>query len=391
VRPADVTIVVLAWNRCDETLACLASLRRADLRGARVLVVDNGSTDGTADAVRAAHPEASLLALPENRGYAGGNNAGIRAALDDGAAAVLLLNNDTEVAPDFLPPLLDALASGPEIGVVSSAILRMDRPELLDVAWSEVQFGRRHVVQLVGTNALPGHGFDRRCEIQVAAGCSVLIRADVLRAVGLFDEAYFAYHEDVDWCLRVRAAGHRIVFEPFSRVFHRRSASTARPRPPGPSPGPRAAGVLPGDEPPPWNPVRTYLGARNVIRLLRAHATARQKCAFLLACVRELPLELLAVVWDREGWMTLGRWDWAAAVRHGVLERHPALHARARGRVARAVVVAALLPWTVLVALPRDLWRAHRAGRLEQFAATVRGLRDGYLRRPIPFARLGLR
>jgi GT2 family glycosyltransferase len=382
VTTAGITIVVLNWNRRDDTLACLASLARAELGGARVLVVDNGSRDGSVEAIRGRFPEVEVLALPENRGYAGGNNAGIRAALEAGAEGVLLLNNDTEVAPDFLPPLIDALASSPTAAAASSAVHRLDRPELLDVAYCEVQFRRRYVVQLVGVNALTGEGFDRRRHVPVVPGCSVLLRADAIRAVGDFDEAYFAYHEDVDWSLRARRAGYELFYEPYSRVYHRRSGSTRPGRRPAMPPGASHEPALPNAEPAAWNPVRTYLGARNTVRLVRAHATRREQRAFLVACLRDLPLELLAVVFGREGRLVLGRWGWGGALRDATFGRHPTA-----GLAARIVLV----PYDVLVATPRDVWRAWRAGGLEQFAATVRGLRDGYLRRPIPFQRLGLR
>jgi GT2 family glycosyltransferase len=390
VDPARITIVVLSWNLREETLACLESLARADLGGASVLVVDNGSRDGSVDAIRARFPAVRVIALPENRGYAGGNNAGVRAALDDGAEGVLLLNNDAEVAPDFLPPLLDAIEAWPRTAAVSSAIHRKDRPEMLDVAFSEVHFDRRHVVRILGVNALVGDGFDRRREVQVAIGCSLLIRAEALRAVGLFDEAFFAYHEEVDWCLRARKLGWHIFYEPWSRVFHGGSRSTTRLRQAPPPPPPRPGDVaLPNAEPPPWNPVRTYLGARNIVRLLRRHATAPEKRQFLRACARELPREFLAVVWGREGWMTLGRWEWRDVARFCFVERHGWL-ARLPAAL-RGLAIAAVVPADVLVGVPRDVWRAARAGRLAQFAAYVRGLRDGVLRRPIPLARLGLR
>jgi hypothetical protein len=390
VDPARLTIIVLNWNLRDETLACLESLRRADLRGASIMVVDNGSRDGSVDAVRARFPDVRVLALPENHGYAGGNNAGIRAALEAGAEGVLLLNNDTEVAPDFLPPLLDAFHSLPGVAAVSSAILRLDRPEMLDVAYSEVRFDRRHVVRIVGVNAMMGHGFDRRLEVDVAIGCSLLIGAEALQNVGLFDEDFFAYHEEVDWCLRARKWGYHILYEPFSRVYHRGSRSTTRlraaPPPPPVLPGEEE---LPNAEPPPWNPVRAYLGARNIVRLLRAHATPEEKKTFFRACLRELPREFLAVVWGREGWMTLGRWEWRDVARFAFVERHPWL--RRLPSAGRPLALAVTGPLDVLIGVPRDVWRAARAGRLEQFLAYVRGLRDGFLRRPIPLARLGLR
>jgi hypothetical protein len=347
------------------------------------LVVDNGSRDGSFEANRARFPAVEVLALPENRGYAGGNNAGMRLALERGAEGVLLLNNDTEVAPDFLPPLVFAMESLPGTAVVSSSILRADHPELLDCAYSEVHFDQRHVVQLVGANAVVGAGFAGRLEIPVAIGCSVLIRAEALETTGLFDEEYFAYHEDVDWCLRAAKWGYRMLYEPCSRVYHRRSGSTARRRPTYEPPHRADEPALPHAEAAPWNPVRAYLGARNTVRLLRAHATKEEKRAFLAACVRELPLELLAVVFGREGWLVLGRWGWADAFRDATVGRHPQ-RASLPARVVR-------LPYDLLVATPRDLWRAWRSGALEQVGATLRGLRVGYLRRPLPLKRLGLR
>src|SRR6185369_1745681 len=111
MRPDQVAIVVLNWNRRADTLACLESLAQAEIGGAALYVVDNGSQDGSAAAVREAYPHVRVIALPENRGFAGGNNAGIRAALDAGAEGVLLLNNDTRVSPDFLAALLAAINS----------------------------------------------------------------------------------------------------------------------------------------------------------------------------------------------------------------------------------------------------------------------------------------
>lgn len=448
MRADEVTIVVLNWKRKDDTMACLASLERADLGGAAVLVVDNGSRDGSVEAIRARFPRIRLIELAENCGYAGGNNAGIRAALDAGARGVLLLNNDTEVSPDFLPPLLWALDAHPRAGAVCSAIHRMDRPEVLDVAYAEVHFGERHAVRLQGVNALPGLGFGTRREVQVAVGCSLLLTAEALREVGLFDERYFAYHEDVDWCLRARKAGYHIFYEPYSRVFHWGSVSTRRrgqtPRPGVPiaaesAPQPamflvtsRAAMLaldarpgtvvirrdetkayilqgddpsvlenwteylddLPNAEPMPWNPVSTYLGARNLPRLLRSHATREQKRAFVRSCLYELPLEFLAIVLGREGWMRLGRWSYRDAARLHFVERHAALRGGQRAvpeRLVRIAALAVFVPIDLFWTLPREIWRAHREGRTAQFVYHLRGLWDGLLDRPIPLARLGLR
>lgn len=177
------------------------------------------------------------------------------------------------------------------------------------------------------------------------------------------------------------ARGLVFLYEPYSRVYHHRSRSTARPRPVRGTPA-RAEPALPEAEPLSWSPVRAYLGARNVVRLQRAHTGRRNRARFLGACLCELPLELAAVVFDREGWLRLGRWGWRDAWHDATSGRHPRAHGLAR---------ACLLPYDLLVATPRDVWRAWRGGQLAELAATVRGLRDGYLGRRLPLERLGLR
>jgi GT2 family glycosyltransferase len=395
VEPARVTIVVLNWKRAEETIACLESLQEADLGGASVLVVDNGSGDGSVERIRERFPDQRIVALPENRGYAGGNNEGIRVALEDGAEAVLLLNNDTRVAPDFLAPLLDTLTRDPEAGAVSGAIMRSDRPEMLDVAFGTVQFHRREAVRILGVNALPGEGFDRRCQVDVAVGCCLLLTAEALGRVGLLDENYFAYHEDVDWCLRAREAGFRVYYEPYSRVFHSGSRSTAvAARPVPDTPADNGNPALPNAEPLPWNPIRTYLGARNTVRLLRRHATVGEKLAFARSCAFELPLVLLSVIKGKEGWLRLGRWGYRDFLREHIVERHPPPALGPFGRAAtikRALVLLLWAPVDLFWTLPIEFAAARRAGRTAELAAYLRGLRDGLLGRPIPLERLGLR
>jgi hypothetical protein len=147
-------------------------------------------------------------------------------------------------------------------------------------------------------------------------------------------------------------------------------------------------------EPQPWNPIRTYLGARNVVRLLRTYATPRQQAEFVVALARSLPLEFLAAVLGREGWLRLGRWSYADTIRYYFRDRHPTLRGAPSGaldRVRRAVVMAALAPIGLCWSFPRDVWRAVRTGRTASVGADARGLWDGLLDRPVPFRELGLR
>lgn len=357
-----LVILVLNWEQPRKTLECLASLYRADLCGAEIIVIDNGSRDDSLAVLRAAQPPLRLLTLPQNEGYAGGNNVGLRLALEEGADRILVLNNDTIVAPDFLPSLMRAMDDSPECAAVCAAVHRSDMPEILNVAFAEVDFFDRNAVRLKGVNALPSEGFIARQHVGAIVGCCVLFRAEALRAVGLFDEDFFAYHEDIDWSLRARAAGWTLVFEPFARVYHARSGSTALDVLPdgagGFEPG------LPNAEPVPFNPRRAYLGARNLMRLVLKHADPETQRGFIRRCLHGLPLEYTAVLFNREGTLQLEKWNYET-LRQFLREERPPL-------------------W-------RTFWRAERSGRTAQVWAYARGLFDGWRGRPLPLRKLGLR
>jgi hypothetical protein len=385
----DVTIVVLNWNRPQDTIACLESLAAADLRGASVLVVDNGSRDGSVAAIRQRFPDQRIVELPENRGYSGGNNAGIRAALEAGAKGVLVLNNDTRVAPDFLEPLLWVLNSDCKAAAVSSGVLRSDYPDMavLESAYLQIYWGHGIILHY-GVNALPNEGFNYRREVEVVVGCSVLFSAEALREIGMLDESYFAYHEEVDWCLRARAAGYRNYWQPYSRVWHTKSTSTSALAPALAGERTKMSGPqLPGSVPLPWNPVQTYLGARNSVRFIRRHANLRQTIYFVLSSLYAVPLEFLAAVMRQEAALKIGAWGYRKALSlycanpYGADDPPPV----------SALTKLLRLPVVLFRALPRDIRAARREGRLAQVREQVRGLWDGICDRPLPLERLGLR
>lgn len=220
-------IVVLNWNGREDTLACLRSLSAVDApAGTEVLVVDNGSEDGSEAAIRGAFPTVAFLQTGSNLGFAGGNNAGIGYALDRGAEAVLLLNNDTEVDPGFLRPLVDRLETDPRAGIVGAQIAYHHDPGRLwafgggrfDVATGWV----RHVQTEVDEAELRTRG-TRHFYI---TGCAMLLRREVLLEVGLLSSEYFHFCEDVDLCVRAERAGWRLVVARESRLLHKVSATT---------------------------------------------------------------------------------------------------------------------------------------------------------------------
>lgn len=223
--PPRVTVIVLNWNGREDTLACLRSLQACTYPSLDVLMVDNGSEDGSEDAVRAAFPDVDVLQTGANLGFAGGNNAGIERALERGADHVVLLNNDTEVDPDFLEPMVEA-AADPTVGIVGAAIAYAHAPERLwafgggrfDVATGWV----RHVQRDVDPATLGTEG-TRHYYI---TGCTMLLRRELLETVGCLDTSYFHFCEDVDLCLRAEAAGYRVTVAPRARLRHKVSATT---------------------------------------------------------------------------------------------------------------------------------------------------------------------
>ena len=221
-----VATVVLSFNGRDDTLACLKSLERLDWPCLSTFVVDNGSADGTPDAVRAAHPDVTMIETGCNLGFAEGNNVGLRAALADGADYVLLLNNDTVVAPDLLQELVGEAERRPDAGAVSPLIYYLDPPDRIWYAGARFDARRGHNGRHTGYGERDTGQYDRVREIGRATGAAMLVRREVIEEVGLLDGRLFLQVEDVEWCLRMRSAGWRIFFVPSGRVWHRVSPAT---------------------------------------------------------------------------------------------------------------------------------------------------------------------
>jgi GT2 family glycosyltransferase len=219
-----VAVIVVNWNGRDITLACLESLSALTYSPAELIVVDNGSVDGSVEAIRARFPSVTLLALPENLRFAGGNNAGMREALAHGADLVLLLNNDTVVDADFLTHMVARMEADRTCGMVAPKIYYFDRPERIWFAGGIISMWTG-TMRHVGIREVDRCQFDIARETGYGSGCCVLVRADVIRTIGMLDESYHIYSEDADWSMRVRRAGYKIMFEPRARVWHKVSVS----------------------------------------------------------------------------------------------------------------------------------------------------------------------
>jgi len=220
-----VAVVVLSWNGRDDTLRCLSSLAQVAYARLDVVVVDNGSSDGSAEAVEAGFPDAVVIRTGRNAGFSGGVNAGIAAALERGADAVLLLNNDMVVEPGFLAPLVRASLQ-PGVAAACSQILFADVPDRVWYAGASFHPRRGHHGRNIGFGKAPLPATSPTYKVDCACGGAMLITRDAVEEIGLFDEELFAYREDLDWSLRARERGRSVVVVPASVVRHRVSAST---------------------------------------------------------------------------------------------------------------------------------------------------------------------
>lgn len=224
---AQVGVALLNWNQYDDTARCLQSLRESACRPAAIVVLDNGSEDGSGARLLTEFPEITLVRSESNCGFAEGNNRAARLLLDAGMDFIWVLNNDTRVEPDCLGALVQALAADPAAGAVAAKIWFMDASRPLCYAGGT--FNRwTFNTAFRGLRARDTGRFDVGGDTEILSGCCMLIRADVLRRIGLFNRDFFAYSEDIDWCLRARAAGIRLRYVPAARMWHRMFGASVR-------------------------------------------------------------------------------------------------------------------------------------------------------------------
>jgi GT2 family glycosyltransferase len=239
--------IIVTWNQADLTLACLAALAAAGVAPETIWLVDNGSAPELLPRIRERFPAVHYLRLETNRGFAGGCNAGARAALAAGVDYLFLLNNDALVEPRTLPALLEQIERDARIAAASPKVY-------YDIAEPIIQSAGMRVdpdsgqARTIGANE-PDHGqHDQVADRDALFGCAMLIRRAAWEQAGPFWEPFFNYAEETDWCLRARQLGWRLLYVPQAVVRHRTSSSLG------------------------WDsPLKVYLIARNQLYLRRRH------------------------------------------------------------------------------------------------------------------------
>lgn len=221
-----VYCIILNFNAKELLTATIESVRRLDYSDFKIIVVDNGSNDGSQVLVKSRFPEITLIENPENLGFGEGNNVGIRYALNEGAQWIFLLNNDIRVAPNLLSALMNVAISDKRIGIIGPKIYYESEPNKIWYAGGKINYFTG-IISHRGLREIDDGRYDHVEDTDYVTGCAMLVKREVFERVGLFDPAFSPmYTEDADLCTRARQHGYRVVYVPQGKVWHKVSAST---------------------------------------------------------------------------------------------------------------------------------------------------------------------
>lgn len=260
-----IAAVVVNWNGGEQNLPCVRALLAQGLACADIAFVDNGSRDGSREAVHAAHPGLTRIDNPSNLGYGAATNQGIAWALSQRYDAVFLVNNDLELPAGALALLRAALERSPGVGIVAPRVLYKRYPGVIWSAGGRLTW-RQNLSVLIGQGQADGPAFQRTVSVDYVAGCALLARREVFERVGLLEADYFAYHEDLEFCLKAREAGFDVQVVGAAHALHESSGSTG------------------GG----YSPRRKYMMGVNTVWFLKRHGSPLRWASFALFDVLSL-------------------------------------------------------------------------------------------------------
>ena len=219
-----VAVVVPNWNGMDSIKDCLDSLLSQSLKH-ELIVVENGSKDGSLEFIKKNYPSVGLIVNQNNLGFAGGVNSGIGFAIEHGADFVALFNNDAVADKNWLKGLVEVMQASPEVGIVAPKLLSSDKKHLDSTGDQYTSWGLPYPR---GRKEEDAGQYDRPERVFSASGGASLYSVSMLKEIGLFDEDFFAYYEDVDISFRAQLAGWKVAYEPGSIVYHEIGATSSK-------------------------------------------------------------------------------------------------------------------------------------------------------------------
>lgn len=219
-----VSIIILNWNGKEDTIECLESLKHITYPNYEILLVDNGSTDGSVECFKERYPETEIIENGENLGFAEGNNVGIRRAMDKGTEYVLPLNNDTVVDSHFLEELIEVAEKDQKIGIVGPKIYYYDNKQKINSAGGTINWSTGVGIN-IGIGDIDNGQFNDCKDVDYLMGAAILIKKKLIKEIEGFNKEFFLLLEDTELCVRAQKAGYRTVFCPNSKIYHKEGVS----------------------------------------------------------------------------------------------------------------------------------------------------------------------
>lgn len=218
-----VSVIIPNWNGVQLLKTCLTSLQKQTFRNSEVIVVDNGSTDGSVTFIKKNFPKVKIIKLSRNTGFAHAVNLGIKKAIGE---MVILVNNDTEIDKDCLGALVSCANEHPEVSFIAAKVLNFYKRGIIDSAGDYItEVGH---ADNIGRGKKDGEEYSKAGPVFLATGGGCLIKKEAFTKVGFFDEDYFMYFEDVDWCLRAQLQGYKGWYQPKAKIYHIHKATASK-------------------------------------------------------------------------------------------------------------------------------------------------------------------
>lgn len=251
-----VSIITINYNQTKVTCELLESLRHVTYPDVEVIVIDNFSEEDPTPVIARDFPEVKIVRSEKNLGFAGGNNLGIQSST---GKYLLFLNNDTEVDPGFLEPMVNLFETNPKAGAASSKLLYHDSDGIIQYAGSSRINPFTGRSKRIGWLEKDNGQYDQLCETDLTHGAAMMVPKKIVNEIGMMPEFFFLYYEEIDWCESIKSAGYKVYFVPASKVYHKESMSIGK------------NSIL-----------KTYYMTRNRLLFMRRHTSGLRKMSWLL-------------------------------------------------------------------------------------------------------------
>lgn len=256
MSPSKVSIIILNWNGKKDTIECLESLKHITYPSYKIIMVDNGSTDGSVGSLRERYPEIEIIENRNNIGFAEGNNVAIRKVVARETDYVLLLNNDTVVHPEFLTELVKVLDNETSIGIAGPTVYYYNKKDRIQSAGGKICWYKGQAPHYTNKNDLKTNEIR---DVDYIMGCALLARYELFNKIGYLNKDYFAYWEETDWCVRAKKADYRIVHVPTAKIWHKGGVTTRK-----------------------TSGFSEYQMTRNMFWFMKTHASTKKYLVFLI-------------------------------------------------------------------------------------------------------------